>query len=267
MGYVFKTGTFRDLPAVESAVNLQKMAQPKGIDVSSHQGDVNWDTVVANGVSFAYIKATEGASKHDGMVIVYSNDIAFQATRTHISLPSTPVQRKPVSSVAVTTLPVQMYPLVLTRPNSSPRTAEVGPAMASPSRVPSISNVGSTYLHHPRSPHLISIICRIDNPYGATCYGLSADSMVSWIRDFSDTYHSLVGRYPVIYTTTNWWTTCTGNKSGFGSTNPLWIARYAGSPGALPAGWSYHTFWQYADSGPSAGDQNYFNGDMAGLKR
>ena len=38
-------------------------AQPKGIDVSSHQGDVDWRAVVANGVSFAYIKATEGTSE------------------------------------------------------------------------------------------------------------------------------------------------------------------------------------------------------------
>ena len=46
--------------------------------------------------------------------------------------------------------------------------------------------------------------------------------MVSWIRDFSDTYHSRVGRYPVIYTTTDWWNTCTGNDTEFGSTSPLW---------------------------------------------
>jgi len=91
--------------------------------------------------------------------------------------------------------------------------------------------------------------------------------MVSWIHDFSNTYHSRVGRYPVIYTTTDWWKTCTGNNTGFSSTSPLWIAHYASSVGTLPAGWSYHTFWQYADSGPVPGDQNYFNGDMAGLKR
>jgi len=91
--------------------------------------------------------------------------------------------------------------------------------------------------------------------------------MVGWIRDFSNTYHSRVDRYPVIYTTTDWWKTCTGNSAAFSSTSPLWIARYSSSVGTLPAGWKYHTFWQYADSGPAPGDQNYFNGDMAGLKR
>ena len=91
--------------------------------------------------------------------------------------------------------------------------------------------------------------------------------MVSWIRDFSNTYHSREHRYPVIYTTTDWWKQCTGNSAAFASDSPLWIAHYASSVGALPNGWSYYTFWQYANSGPAPGDQNYFNGDTAGLKR
>jgi len=92
--------------------------------------------------------------------------------------------------------------------------------------------------------------------------------MVSWIRDFSNYYHTKTTRYPVIYTTTDWWTTCTGNNASFGSTNPLWIARYASAIGTLPAGWSYTTFWQYADSGSNGpGDQDLFNGDTTGLKK
>ncbi|KAH9035935.1 glycoside hydrolase superfamily [Lactarius pseudohatsudake] len=70
-----------------------------------------------------------------------------------------------------------------------------------------------------------------------------------------------------IYTTTSWWTSCTGNSASFGTTNPLWIAHWASSIGTLPAGWSFTTFWQYADSGPHPGDQDKFNGDAAGLKR
>ena len=48
-------------------------------------------------------------------------------------------------------------------------------------------------------------VLRLDNPYGATCYGLSAAGMVSWIKDFSNTYYSKTKRYPTIYTTTDWW--------------------------------------------------------------
>lgn len=43
---------------------LAKRAAPKGIDVSNFQGNVNFNTVKANGISFTYIKATEGTSTY-----------------------------------------------------------------------------------------------------------------------------------------------------------------------------------------------------------
>ncbi|KAH9024794.1 glycoside hydrolase family 25 protein [Lactarius hengduanensis] len=91
-----------------------------------------------------------------------------------------------------------------------------------------------------------------------SCAGLTAAQMVSWIHDFANTYHAA---------TTSWWTSCTGNSAAFGSTSPLWLADWAASIGTLPAGWSYTTFWQYADSGTYPGDQDLFNGDAAGLQR
>ncbi|KAG9074913.1 hypothetical protein FS749_013479 [Ceratobasidium sp. UAMH 11750] len=42
------------------ATPVGKRAQPKGIDVSSYQGNVNWAAQKSAGISFAYIKATEG---------------------------------------------------------------------------------------------------------------------------------------------------------------------------------------------------------------
>ena len=54
------------------AGDLEMRAQPKGIDVSSHQGVVNWNAVVSNGISFAYIKATEGTGKYDGALVARS---------------------------------------------------------------------------------------------------------------------------------------------------------------------------------------------------
>jgi lysozyme len=51
------TATLATLPA---------MAQrPLGIDVSSFQGSINWSTVHANGVKWAYAKATEGTYFQD----------------------------------------------------------------------------------------------------------------------------------------------------------------------------------------------------------
>ena len=62
---------------VESPKDLQKRDKPKGIDVSGHQPNINWDTVKANGNSFVYIKATEGTGKHRSALVVGSADISF----------------------------------------------------------------------------------------------------------------------------------------------------------------------------------------------
>ncbi|KAF9649590.1 glycoside hydrolase family 25 protein [Thelephora ganbajun] len=215
--------------AVEAPGHFEIRTQPKGIDISSHQGNVDWNTVVANGVSFAFIKATEGTTyKNPYFSSQYTGATKAGLIRGgyHFALPD--------------------------------RSSGVAQANWFASNGGGWSGDGITL------PGALDVEY---NPYGATCYGLSAASMVDWIRDFSNTYHSRVGRYPVIYTTTNWWRNCTDDSPAFASNSPLWIARYSSSVGLLPDGWSYHTFWQYADSGPVPGDQNYFNGDMAGLRR
>jgi uncharacterized protein with LGFP repeats len=84
--------------------------------------------------------------------------------------------------------------------------------------------------------------------------------MVDWIASFLNEYHNLTSRWATIYSTTDWWTTCTGNTSNFAANDPLWIARYASDPGPLPAGWASYTFWQFADQGTYPGDQDTFNG-------
>lgn len=104
-----------------------------------------------------------------------------------------------------------------------------------------------------------------NNPSGAQCYGLSPSGMVSWIVDFVDTYSGTTGRFPMIYTTNNFWTTCTGNYRGFAKSCPLVLARYATSPGPVPGGWPSYTIWQNSDSYPYGGDSDIFNGDEAAL--
>ncbi|KQV12391.1 MULTISPECIES: lysozyme [unclassified Kitasatospora] len=203
---------------------LQSLAvtQTKGMDVSGWQGNVNWSTAAANGARFAYVKATEGTT--------YTNPYFTQQYNGSYNAG----------------LIRGAYHFAL--PNTS-----TGAAQATWF----VNHGGGWSADGKTLPPALDIEY---NPYGATCYGLSQSAMVSWIRDFSNTVHTRTGRYPAIYTTTNWWVSCTGNNSSFGATNPLWIARYASTVGTLPAGWSYQTIWQYADSGVLPGDQNYFNG-------
>ncbi|OTA95960.1 glycoside hydrolase family 25 protein [Hypoxylon sp. CO27-5] len=99
------------------------------------------------------------------------------------------------------------------------------------------------------------------------CAGLSTSAMVSWIKDFSDTYHSKTGRYPLLYTNPSWWSSCTGGSSAFVSTNPLVLARYSSSAGTPPGGWPYYTIWQFNDAYKYGGDSDTFNGNYASLQK
>ena len=53
---------FVSLPAYRPALQAQERY---GVDVSLHQGVIDWRRVAADGVSFAYIKATEGGDHTD----------------------------------------------------------------------------------------------------------------------------------------------------------------------------------------------------------
>ncbi|MGW4645433.1 lysozyme [Kitasatospora sp. NPDC004289] len=198
------------------------VTQTLGNDVSSWQGNVNWSTAKANGARFSYVKATEGTS--------YTNPYFAQQYNGSYNAG----------------LIRGAYHFAL--PNNSSGATQA---------TWFVNHGGGWSADGKTLPPALDIEY---NPYGATCYGLSQSAMVSWIRSFSDTVHSRTGRYPAIYTTTNWWQQCTGNNASFATTNPLWLARYASTPGTLPAGWTYQTIWQFADSGPLPGDQNYFNG-------
>ncbi|KAL1734238.1 glycoside hydrolase family 25 protein [Schizophyllum commune] len=215
--------------ALAAPADIEKRAQPNGIDVSGYQGTVDWAKAKSNGVSFAYIKATEGTT-------FKSSSFSSQYT-------------------GATNAGIIRGAYHFARPDTSSGAAQAKFFA---------SNGGGWSADGITLPGALDMEY---NPYGSTCYGLSQSAMVSWIKDFSDTYHSATKRYPVIYTSTSWWTTCTGNSAAFAENSPLWVARYASSVGALPAGWTYHTFWQYADSGSNPGDQDVFNGDAAGLKR
>jgi lysozyme len=190
-----------------------------GIDVSSHQGNVDWASHWNRGVKFAYVKATEGtAYKNASFSQQYtgSHDVGMIRGSYHFALPD----------------------------------RSDGAAQANFF----VDNGGGWSPDGKTLPGALDVEY---NPYGSSCYGLSAGQMVDWIRSFSDTYHARTGRWPVIYTSTNWWNQCTGSSGDFSSTNPLWIARYSESVGPLPYKWGVHTIWQYAST-PI--DLNEFNG-------
>ena len=216
--------------AAAKAVATPAAAVPQlpGIDVSSYQGNLTWSSIAPH-IDFSYAKATEGT--------YYTNaDFANQ-------------YNGPYNAGLIR----GAYHFAI--PNNSTGAAQADYFVA---------HGGGWSADGKTLPGALDIEY---NPYGAECYGLSQISMVSWIRAFVNEYAAKEKAYPVIYSTTDWWTTCTGNSSAFASEDPLWVANYTASGGGtLPNGWGYYTFWQYADSGSEPGDQDVFNGAYAQLQ-
>jgi GH25 family lysozyme M1 (1,4-beta-N-acetylmuramidase) len=202
-----------------------------GIDVSSYQGDIDWANVCPH-VGFVYAKATEGT--------YYTNpyftnqyegpyDCGVIRGAYHFGIP----------------------------PNAEGNTqADYFIAHGGGWSGDGLTLPGALDIEYNPYP----------NSYGNECYDFSQSQMVSWLTDFINEYAYREHVYPVIYSTTDWWSTCTGNYGGFANEDPLWIANYNGSPGTLPNGWGFYTFWQYADSGSLPGDQDSFNGAYSRLQ-
>jgi GH25 family lysozyme M1 (1,4-beta-N-acetylmuramidase) len=204
-----------------TGANTDAVTQTPGIDVSHFQGTINWATKFSQGIRFSWIKATEGVTFTDPTFSANYNG-AFNAGVIRGA-----------------------YHFAL--PDRSTGATQANYLLA---------HGGGWSADGRTLPATLDIEY---NPYGATCYGLTKAGMSAWIRDFATTYKARTGRDAVIYTTTDWWTTCTGNDPSFGATNPLWIARYASAVGTLPAGWGVRTVWQWTDT-PL--DQDRFNGAL-----
>jgi GH25 family lysozyme M1 (1,4-beta-N-acetylmuramidase) len=148
---------------------------------------VNWDAAKANGIAFVYIKATEGTG--------YLNPYFSQQYEGS-------------------------YKVGMIRGSYHFARPDVGPGNVQADYF--VAHGGGWSGDGQTLPGALDIEY---NPHGQVCYGYSQSGMVAWIQSFSDQYHARTQRYPVIYSTLDWWTTCTGNSGAFGNNNPLWIAR------------------------------------------
>lgn len=237
MGSFEQAQTLQDSKAPPAAGNsggapspvgqMSTVAQLPGIDLSNHQGAVDWPQPNSL-VDFVYTEATEATSfENPDFTGQYngSHDAGLIRGAYHFAVPS-----------------------------NSTGTAQADYFLA---------HGGAWRAHERTLPGALDIEY---NPYGAECYGLTPQQMVTWIDDFVSEYALKTHAYPVIYSTAGWWNQCTGGSGAFASLDPLWIAHYStSSAGTLPRGWSTYTFWQYADSGQLPGDQDRFNGAVSRL--
>lgn len=197
----------------------------EGLDVSAWDGTVDWAGMWADGKRFAWVKATEATSYTNPQFTAQYNGSYKQG------------------------LIRGAYHFAIPSSSSGAAQAEY------------FSDHGGGWSGDGKT--LPGALDMEYNPYsGGTCYGLSRAAMTSWIKEFSDYYKSRWSKYPIIYTSTSWWNQCV-DSAAFGSTNPLWVARYTSSAGELPAGWSHHTVWQYSADGY---DHDRFNGSLDRLE-
>ncbi|WP_152998232.1 GH25 family lysozyme [Curtobacterium luteum] len=205
----------------------------RGFDISAWQPNVNFRNAYDAGARFAYIKATEGVS--------------------YVS----PVYK-------------QHYETARTR-----KIIRGGYVYAQPSQASGAATANFFFKNGGGwSPDGLTLPPLLDIEYGSasqgTCYGKSLEGMRNWIKDFSNTVYAKTGRYPAIYTTTDWWKRCTNNSIQF-SKNPLFVAIYPvhdfTSPGELGRSWSNWSFWQWASSGPLPGDQDVYRSTGDWLKK
>ena len=212
--------------AINSAIQHAAIAGAvQGVDVASFQhpsnAPINWPQVAGAGIQFAAVKATEGD--------YYQNPFALTDLAG--------AQAAGLSAVA--------YAFAVPNGNGS---------SASP-----VTQADFLLSYLGARSSTVPVLLDIEyDPYVTTdhtnsCYGLSPSAMVNWIAGFDGEIQARTGRLPIIYTTANWWSTCTGGSTAFGQT-PMWVADYttAASP-ALPAGWTNWAYWQYTSVGTVPG--------------
>jgi GH25 family lysozyme M1 (1,4-beta-N-acetylmuramidase) len=215
-------------PAGAAPAAVSSLAIPgalQGVDVASFQhpqnAPIDWQQVAGDGIQFAMVKATEGD--------YYTNHFALTD----------------LAGAQATGLSAIAYAFAIPNGNGS---------SSSP-----VTQADDLLSYLGASSPAVPVVLDIEyDPYVSTdhtnvCYGLSTAAMVKWIAGFDSEVQAKTGRLPIIYTTQDWWQTCTGGSTAFGQT-PIWPADYstAGSP-RLPAGWANWDFWQYTSLGTVTG--------------
>jgi GH25 family lysozyme M1 (1,4-beta-N-acetylmuramidase) len=209
-----------------AAQQPKAVSGPRGIDVASYQGNVNWTYWWRKGKRFAYTKATEGTSYRNpyfSSQYIGSYRVGMIRGAYHFARPD-------------------------------------GAGGAAQARY-FVAHGGGWSADGQTLPGMLDLE---DNYAGGRCYGKSPSQLKSWVRSFINEYHQKTSRDPVIYTNAPFWRDCLGNTTAFRNISPLWIASWtANPPRSLPGGWPYYTFWQYSGSGT---DKDLFNGSMARLR-
>ncbi|MCI2418126.1 lysozyme [Saccharopolyspora sp. K220] len=221
-------------PAPEAQPAPQAPLGPpaEGIDVSNHNGSIDWSKVAADGKKFTFVLATDGTS--------FSN----------------PRYSEQYHGAKGAGLIAGAYHFA--RPSSSSAEVQAERFL----NLADYQNDGKTL------PPVLDL--EVD-PNSGGCYGLSVDDMHLWTKTFNDKVKERTGKDAIIYANPSFWRQCMGGTDTFGG-HALWLASYGVDNPTVPNGFNDWDFWQYTDQGQVAGisgstDLNQYREGIERLKQ
>jgi GH25 family lysozyme M1 (1,4-beta-N-acetylmuramidase) len=211
-------------PALAAVVTRSGAGPERGIDISAFQdanGPINWRELARHGIKFVVIKASESN--------YYANP--------HYSSDAKAASRAGLAVLAYT--------------------------FGNPDRAGGAATASfAVRAAHYRRGALPLAVDLENDPYSVNdCYWFSQRRMIAWIAGFTTRARALTGKWPILYTTADWWRECTGSTARFRH-DPLWLADYNRERPVAPSPWARWSFWQYSEDGylPGIGwtDLDYF---------
>ena len=201
----------------------------EGIDVSNHNGDIDWGQVAADGKKFTFVLATDGTSFTNpryGEQYRGAKEAGLLAGAYHFA--------RPGSSSAE---------------EQAERFLDVADHQADGKTLPPVLDL------------------EVD-PEAGGCYGLSVDQMQQWTTAFNEKVKERTGEEAIIYANPSFWRDCMGGTDSF-KDHALWLASYDVENPAVPEGFDDWDFWQYTSKGevPGIGTNTDLNEYKEGLAR
>jgi GH25 family lysozyme M1 (1,4-beta-N-acetylmuramidase) len=181
----------------------------RGVDVSGHQGRIDWGRVKRDGIAFAIVKATEGVGWADPKYRAHTHGARAAGVAVgayHFARPDTFSGRSLAEARRDARAEADWFLAV-----AQPRPGDLLPAL------------------------------------DLETAGLPAESMVAWTRAWLERAHRRLGARPLLYTYPAFWSFL-GATRAFRS-YPLWIAHYGVVEPQLPGSWRRYAVWQYTASG------------------
>jgi len=207
-----------------------------GIDVSSHQGLVDWDAIRQSGLAFSFVRATLGA---------HSADSQFAGNWTRARAAG--VLRGAYHF---------FWPLASASDQADHFVEVIGRPV--PGDLPPALDLEEAILQQ--------------NPHQDVWTTVPPDNRLPMILGWLAAVEHALGVKPVIYSRQNFLEGLLGDGIDELADHRLWIAHYTKAKGPrIPSAWTGWTFWQYAEDGSADGikgavDQNRFNGSLDDLK-